>query len=73
MLDPLRNLVRKHNVATILLHHSGKGSGSYRGSSAIGASAELGFTLARAEGDDDRERRSLTCWKCRPAPKPDRA
>lgn len=72
-LDPLRNLVRKHKAGTILLHHSGKGNGGYRGSSAIGASAELGFTLARDEGDDDRNRRSLSCWKCRPAPKPDKA
>ena len=71
VLDPLRNLVRKHKAGTILLHHSGKGTGSsYRGSSAIGASAELGFTLARDEGDQDRDRRSLACWKCRPAPKP---
>jgi len=73
VLDPLRNLVRRHNTGTILLHHSGKGSGSYRGSSAIGASVELGFTLAREEGDDDRSRRSLSCWKCRPAPKPSKA
>ncbi len=73
VLDPLRNLVRKHQAGTILLHHSGKGSGSYRGSSAIGASAELGFTLAREEGDDDPDRRSLACWKCRPAPKPMKA
>ena len=73
VLDPLRNLVRRHNAGTILLHHSGKGNGGYRGSSAIGASAELGFTLAREDGDDDRDRRSLTCWKCRPAPKPARA
>jgi len=73
VLDPLRNLVRKHGAGTILLHHSGKGTGSYRGSSAIGASAELGFTLARDEGDDDRDRRSLACWKCRPATKPAKA
>jgi RecA-family ATPase len=73
VLDPLRNLVRKRNAGTILLHHSGKGSGSYRGSSAIGASAELGFTLAREDGDQDPQRRSLTCWKCRPAPKPPKA
>lgn len=74
VLDPLRNLVRKHHSGTILLHHSGKGTGGgYRGSSAIGASAELGFTLAREEGDDDRDRRSLACWKCRPAPKPAKA
>lgn len=68
VLDPLRDLVREHEAGTLLLHHSGKGSGSYRGSSAIGASAELGFTLACDEGDDAL--RSLTCWKCRPAPKP---
>lgn len=79
VLDPLRNLVRKHQAGTILLHHSGKGSGSYRGSSAIGASAELGFTLARDPRDDpgqpdaDPNRRSLACWKCRPAPKPERS
>jgi hypothetical protein len=74
VLDPLRNLVRRHKAGTILLHHSGKGTGGgYRGSSAIGASAELGFTLAREEGDDDRDRRSLSCWKCRPAPKPAKA
>ena len=24
VLDPLRNLVRRHNAGTILLHHSGK-------------------------------------------------
>jgi hypothetical protein len=74
VLDPLRNLVRRHKAGTVLLHHSGKGNGgSYRGSSAIGASAELGFTLAREEGDEDHARRSLHCWKCRPAPKPTKA
>jgi len=78
VLDPLRNLVRKHQAGTLLLHHSGKATGSYRGSSAIGASAEIGFTLARDPRDEpgqpeaDPNRRSLTCWKCRPAPKPAR-
>lgn len=72
VLDALRNLIRRYGTGTILLHHSGKGVGaSYRGSSAIGASAELGFTLARAEEDKQRERRYLHCWKCRPAPEPD--
>lgn len=74
VLDPLRNLMRKHKASTILLYHSDKSSGGYRGSSAIGASAGLGFTLARDEGDDDRRhRRSLTCWKWRPAQKPAKA
>ena len=72
VLDPLRNLIRRYGAGTILLHHSGKGNGApYRGSSAIGASAELGFRLARAEDDPDRMRRSLECWKCRPAPEPE--
>jgi hypothetical protein len=70
VLDPLRNLVRHYDVGALLLHHSGKGNGGYRGSSAIGASAELGFTLARAPGDPDRARRYLETWKCRPAPEP---
>lgn len=72
VLDPLRNLVRRYGAGTLLLHHSGKSTAaSYRGSSAIGASAELGFTLGRQDGDDDHARRRLDCWKCRPAPRPD--
>jgi hypothetical protein len=71
VLDPLRNLVRRYDAGALLLHHSGKGNGGgYRGSSAIGASAELGFTLARAPGDPDRARRYIETWKCRPAPEP---
>ncbi len=42
----------------------------YRGSSAIGASVELGFGLAQQEDDDDPDRRFLQAWKCRPAPRP---
>jgi hypothetical protein len=56
VLDPLRNLVRRFDVGALLLHHSGKGNGGYRGSSAIGASAELGFTLARDPGDPESRR-----------------
>jgi hypothetical protein len=70
VLDPLRNLVRRFDAGALLLHHSGKGNGGYRGSSAIGASAELGFTLARAPDDPDRARRYIQTWKCRPAPEP---
>lgn len=71
-LDPLRNLVRRRNAGTLLLHHSGKVNGAYRGSSAIGASAELGFKLAREDGDDDPTRCYLETWKCRPAERPPR-
>ena len=70
VLDPLRNLVRKHNTATLLLHHSPKGAKDYRGSGAIGASAELIFVLARHDDDPEPDRRYLECRKCRPAPEP---
>jgi hypothetical protein len=75
VLDAVRNLVRQRSTAALLLAHSGKAVGpvGYRGSTAIGASAELGFTLVRERGANDPERRSLTCWKCRPAPMPDTA
>ena len=72
VLDPLRNLIRRYDAGTLLLHHSGKGNVIYRGSSAIGASAELGFRLARVDEDPERDRRYLQCWKCRPAPEPPR-
>lgn len=73
VLDPLRNLVRRLDAGALLLHHSGKVNGAYRGSSAIGASAELGFTLARSDADpEDSPRRYLATWKCRPAEKPPR-
>ncbi len=71
VLDPLRGLAREHGTAIVLLHHVAKaGSGGYRGSTAIAASVELGFTLGRAEDDPDRRRRFIRCWKCRPAPEP---
>jgi len=72
VLDPLRNLVRHYGVGTLLLHHSGKVGGAYRGSSAIGASAELGFRLARHENDPDPARCFVETWKCRPAQRPPR-
>jgi hypothetical protein len=60
-------------VGTLLLHHSGKvDHDEYRGSSALGACVELGFKLAREKDDDDRDRRYLDNWKCRPAPEPQR-
>lgn len=68
VLGPLRALSRRHGCATLVLHHAGKASNGYRGSTAIGAAVELGFTLAR-EGEDPH-RRTLTCWKSRLAPEP---
>jgi hypothetical protein len=69
---PVSRLAQKHGIPVLLLHHAGKGGHEYRGSTAIGAAVELGFTLSRAEDDPDkRTRRKLAPWKSRPAPEPD--
>lgn len=73
VLDPLRNALRAEGAAGLLLHHLAKGAGDYRGSTAIGASVELGFKLTRAPEDPEKaDRRKLDCYKCRPAPEPER-
>jgi AAA domain/Toprim-like len=73
VLDPLRNALRAEGAAGLLLHHLAKGAGDYRGSTAIGASVELGFKLTRAPDDPEKaDRRKLDCYKCRPAPEPER-
>jgi hypothetical protein len=73
VLDPLRNALRAEGSAGLLLHHLAKGSGDYRGSTAIGASVELGFKLTRTPEDPEKaDRRKLDCYKCRPAPEPPR-
>ena len=64
VLDPLRNLVRGHDVAALLIHHAGK-SGTYRGSTAIGASVENVLELTRDPEDHDRKRRRLRNPSCR--------
>ena len=64
-------LTQRVGISTLILHHASRGSGEYRGSTAIGAAVELGFTLARIDGDPMAgTRRRLTCWKSRPAPEP---
>ncbi len=69
---PVQTLVRRHNCACLLLHHAGKGGHEYRGSTALGAAVEIGFTLARDPTDPEkRTRRQLSCWKCRPAVEPE--
>ena len=73
VVDRVRNLGRRHDSSVLLLHHSGKvPGGEYRGSTAIGAGAELIFTMARELGDEDPQRRFLECRKSRPAPEPPR-
>jgi len=70
-LRPVVRLAQRTGKAILILHHAGKSGVEYRGSTAIGAAVELGFTLSRHEDDPERAtRRRLTCWKCRPAPEP---
>ena len=64
VLDPLRNVVRDRDVATILIHHAGK-LGGYRGSTGIGAAVENVLELMRLQDDDDRRRRRLRNIACR--------
>lgn len=72
VLGPLRSLARRHGCAVLLLAHAGKAGYEYRGSTAIGAAVELGFTMSRDPADPDgRSRRKVSCWKCRVAPEPD--
>ena len=60
------------NIATLILHHASRMSGEYRGSTAIGAAVELGFTLSRHDEDPmAATRRKLQCWKPRPAAEPE--
>lgn len=65
VLDPLRNLLRRHDAGTVLIHHMGKGAGGYRGSTAAGASVENVLELARHDDDEDRRRRRLRNPSCR--------
>jgi hypothetical protein len=58
-------------VAILVLHHRPKDGGEYRGTTAIAAAAQLGFTLSKAKEDPDHTRRRLHCWKCRPAAEPE--
>jgi hypothetical protein len=70
-LRPVVRLTQATGKATLILHHAGKSGVEYRGSTAIGAAVELGFTLARhPEDPEGATRRRLACWKCRPAKEP---
>jgi hypothetical protein len=70
VLRPIILLTQSRRMATCVLHHASRASGEYRGSTAIGAAVELGFTLGCHDDDPDETRRKLACWKIRPAAKP---
>ncbi|MBV9192959.1 MAG: AAA family ATPase, partial [Solirubrobacterales bacterium] len=71
-LRPVVRLTQQLRIATLILHHASRQSGEYRGSTAIGAAVELGFTLSRHEDDPmGATRRKLACWKSRPAAEPE--
>ena len=70
-LYALKRLAERHGVAILVLHHRPKDGGEYRGTTAIAAAAQLGFTLGKVKTDPDRTRRRLHCWKCRPAAEPE--
>ena len=71
-LRPIVRLAQQLQIAALILHHASRLSGEYRGSTAIGAAVELGFTLSRHEEDPmGATRRKLACWKSRPAAEPE--
>ena len=71
-LRPVVRLTQQLHIATLILHHASRMSGEYRGSTAIGAAIELGFTLSRHDEDPmGATRRKLACWKSRPAAEPE--
>ena len=71
-LRPIVRLTQELQIATLILHHASRMSGEYRGSTAIGAAVELGFTLSRHDEDPmAATRRKLSCWKSRPAAEPE--
>jgi len=70
-LRPVSRLAQDKGIPVLLLAHAGKQGLEYRGSTAIGAAVEIGFTLSRHDDDPEkRTRRKLACWKSRPAPEP---
>jgi predicted ATP-dependent serine protease len=65
-LEGLRALARKYNLGILLIHHTTKGTNTYRGSGAIAGAIEAVFVLER-ESDT---RRVLVCQKMRLGPEP---
>jgi transcriptional regulator with XRE-family HTH domain len=66
-LGGLRTLSRTHRLGTVLIHHTTKGTTTYRGSGAIASTLEAVFTLTRSDRDPERV---LACQKMRLGPEP---
>lgn len=70
-LASLRRIAHETGVSILVIHHSRKSNGEYRGSTALLAALDAAFSLTRVEGDPDKVRRRLTCRKMRAAPEPE--
>lgn len=68
-LDAVRNLARRSDAGVLLLHHASR-AGDYRGSTAIGAAAEIVVGMSRADDDPQPDRFVLRWSKMRPAARP---
>jgi len=66
-LGGLRTLSRTHRLGTVLIHHTTKGTTTYRGSGAIASTIEAVFTLTRSSSATERV---LACEKMRLGPEP---
>ncbi len=65
-LSTLRRIARNTRAAIVLVHHRGKGTADFRGSSVIVDQTDLLFALGRETGDpEQRTRRKLKTAKCR--------
>lgn len=71
-LDPLRRLAHESGVAILLIHHANKGGRDFRGASSIRDSVDIFWHMGREEGDEDNDRRFLSCRKMRVAAEPER-
>jgi len=72
VLDALRRLAHRSELAILLIHHARKDGETYRGNTGILASVDAAFRLARDKDDPDRARRFLSCHKMRVGPEPAR-
>lgn len=66
-VDYVRNLVRRVDCAGGLIHHAGKVGIEYRGSTAIGAAAQVIVHVGRHQNDPEPDRFQLSNPKMRPA------